>query len=124
MDRAHEYRNNIANAKISGLPDTLGITNTEYNTCLMIFYVGCTYLDIMLGTADPGRCPDPGSIEHPYLEGQALALYRRSHRSLGDCLPVPGLHQKLRWTVHVPVHPRSCRRPFSARGVFAPVVLV
>ncbi|KAJ5754580.1 hypothetical protein N7533_004123 [Penicillium manginii] len=33
-------RNNIANAKIAGLPDTLGITNTQYNTCLMIFYVG------------------------------------------------------------------------------------
>ncbi|KAL2808889.1 major facilitator superfamily domain-containing protein [Aspergillus granulosus] len=33
-------RNNIANAKISGLPASLRITNTEYNTCLMIFYVG------------------------------------------------------------------------------------
>ncbi|RDW92712.1 uncharacterized protein DSM5745_00034 [Aspergillus mulundensis] len=33
-------RNNIANAKISGLPASLGITNTQYNTCLMIFYVG------------------------------------------------------------------------------------
>ncbi|KAL4794070.1 major facilitator superfamily domain-containing protein [Aspergillus venezuelensis] len=33
-------RNNIANAKISGLPESLGISNTEYNTCLMIFYVG------------------------------------------------------------------------------------
>ncbi|KAL5049333.1 hypothetical protein BDW71DRAFT_204598 [Aspergillus fruticulosus] len=32
--------NNIANAKISGLPASLGITNTQYNTCLMIFYVG------------------------------------------------------------------------------------
>lgn len=35
-------RNNIANAKIAGLTKTLGITNAEYNTCLMIFYVGCT----------------------------------------------------------------------------------
>lgn len=34
-------RNNIANAKVAGLPKTLGITNSEYNTCLMIFYVGC-----------------------------------------------------------------------------------
>ena len=34
-------RNNIANAKIAGLPKTLGITNDQYNTCLMIFYVGC-----------------------------------------------------------------------------------
>ncbi|KAL4773547.1 major facilitator superfamily domain-containing protein [Aspergillus nidulans var. acristatus] len=33
-------RNNIANAKISGLPTSLCITNTQYNTCLMIFYVG------------------------------------------------------------------------------------
>ncbi|KAJ5851775.1 uncharacterized protein N7529_011160 [Penicillium soppii] len=33
-------RNNIANAKIAGLPDTLGISNAQYNTCLMIFYVG------------------------------------------------------------------------------------
>ncbi|XHG07690.1 hypothetical protein AWENTII_010825 [Aspergillus wentii] len=33
-------RNNIANAKIAGLPQTLGITNTQYNTSLMIFYVG------------------------------------------------------------------------------------
>lgn len=38
-------RNNIANAKIAGLPKSLGITNSEYNTCLMIFYVGC-------------KCPD------------------------------------------------------------------
>jgi hypothetical protein len=34
-------RNNIANAKVAGLPETLGITNDQYNTCLMIFYVGC-----------------------------------------------------------------------------------
>jgi hypothetical protein len=34
-------RNNIANAKIAGLTETLGITNDQYNTCLMIFYVGC-----------------------------------------------------------------------------------
>ncbi|KAF2656246.1 MFS general substrate transporter [Lophiostoma macrostomum CBS 122681] len=33
-------RNNIANAKVAGLPKTLGITNDQYNTCLMIFYVG------------------------------------------------------------------------------------
>ncbi|KAL4978829.1 major facilitator superfamily domain-containing protein [Aspergillus desertorum] len=34
-------RNNIANAKISGLPTSLGIfANTEYNTCLRIFYIG------------------------------------------------------------------------------------
>ncbi|KAL6237482.1 hypothetical protein BDW75DRAFT_228669 [Aspergillus navahoensis] len=33
-------RNNIANAKISGLPASLGITNTQYNTCLIIIYVG------------------------------------------------------------------------------------
>ncbi|KAJ5689504.1 hypothetical protein N7462_003896 [Penicillium macrosclerotiorum] len=32
-------RNNIANAKVAGLPDTLGISNTQYNTCLMIFYL-------------------------------------------------------------------------------------
>ncbi|PLB50641.1 MFS general substrate transporter [Aspergillus steynii IBT 23096] len=35
-----DRRNNIANAKIAGLPTTLGISNTQYNTCLMIFYVG------------------------------------------------------------------------------------
>jgi hypothetical protein len=34
-------RNNIANAKVAGLPKTLGINNDQYNTCLMIFYVGC-----------------------------------------------------------------------------------
>lgn len=34
-------RNNIANAKVAGLSKTLAITNAEYNTCLMIFYVGC-----------------------------------------------------------------------------------
>ncbi|KAF2180426.1 MFS general substrate transporter [Zopfia rhizophila CBS 207.26] len=33
-------RNNIANAKIAGLTETIGVTNDEYNTCLMIFYVG------------------------------------------------------------------------------------
>lgn len=33
-------RNNIANAKIVGLTDTLNINDTQYNTCLMIFYVG------------------------------------------------------------------------------------
>ncbi|KAK8067299.1 MFS general substrate transporter [Apiospora hydei] len=37
-------RNNIASAKISGLTTTLGITNSEYNTCLLMFYIG--YLDI------------------------------------------------------------------------------
>jgi hypothetical protein len=36
-------RNNIANAKIAGLTKTLGITNAQYNTCLMIFYVGCEF---------------------------------------------------------------------------------
>lgn len=34
-------RNNIANAKVAGLPKTLGISDSQYNTCLMIFYVGC-----------------------------------------------------------------------------------
>lgn len=34
-------RNNIANAKIVGLAEDLHMTNNEYNTCLMIFYVGC-----------------------------------------------------------------------------------
>ncbi|KUJ16002.1 MFS general substrate transporter [Mollisia scopiformis] len=33
-------RNNIANAKVAGLPKTLGISDSQYNTCLMIFYVG------------------------------------------------------------------------------------
>ncbi|KAK8136132.1 hypothetical protein PG984_004072 [Apiospora sp. TS-2023a] len=33
-------RNNIASAKISGLTTTLGMTNSEYNTCLLMFYVG------------------------------------------------------------------------------------
>ena len=34
-------RNNIASAKIVGLTDTLGMTNEQYNTCLLMFYVGC-----------------------------------------------------------------------------------
>lgn len=34
-------RNNIASAKIVGLQDDLGMTNNQYNTCLMMFYVGC-----------------------------------------------------------------------------------
>ncbi|ORY66004.1 major facilitator superfamily domain-containing protein [Pseudomassariella vexata] len=33
-------RNNIASAKIVGLPQTLGLTNSEYNTCLLMFYIG------------------------------------------------------------------------------------
>ncbi|KAK8017783.1 hypothetical protein PG993_014109 [Apiospora rasikravindrae] len=33
-------RNNIASAKISGLTTTLGMTNSEYNTCLLMFYIG------------------------------------------------------------------------------------
>ncbi|KAK6212793.1 hypothetical protein LQW54_004882 [Pestalotiopsis sp. IQ-011] len=33
-------RNNIASAKIVGLTDTLGMTNEQYNTCLLMFYVG------------------------------------------------------------------------------------
>lgn len=33
-------RNNIASAKISGLTETLNMTNSEYNTCLLMFYVG------------------------------------------------------------------------------------
>ncbi|KAF6803646.1 hypothetical protein CSOJ01_10777 [Colletotrichum sojae] len=30
--------NNIASAKIAGLPETLNMTNNEYNTCLLMFY--------------------------------------------------------------------------------------
>ncbi|KIW67351.1 hypothetical protein PV04_06612 [Phialophora macrospora] len=33
-------RNSIANAKIAGLTEDLNMTNSEYNTVLMIFYVG------------------------------------------------------------------------------------
>ncbi|KAH0420684.1 major facilitator superfamily transporter [Colletotrichum camelliae] len=33
-------RNNIASAKIAGITDTLNMTNNEYNTCLLMFYVG------------------------------------------------------------------------------------
>ncbi|KAH8880528.1 MFS general substrate transporter [Thozetella sp. PMI_491] len=33
-------RNNIASAKIVGLPKTLGLTNDQYNTCLLMFYIG------------------------------------------------------------------------------------
>jgi hypothetical protein len=32
-------RNSIANAKIAGLPAELGMSNNDYNTCLLIFYV-------------------------------------------------------------------------------------
>lgn len=34
-------RNNIASAKIVGLTETLNLTNNQYNTCLLLFYVGC-----------------------------------------------------------------------------------
>lgn len=34
-------RNNIASAKIVGITDTLNLTNNQYNTCLLLFYVGC-----------------------------------------------------------------------------------
>ncbi|KAF4433519.1 putative transporter [Colletotrichum fructicola] len=37
-------RNNIASAKIAGITDTLNMTNNEYNTCLLMFYVGCMAL--------------------------------------------------------------------------------
>ncbi|KAF4546044.1 Allantoate permease [Lasiodiplodia theobromae] len=33
-------RNNIASAKIVGLTETLNLTNNQYNTCLLLFYVG------------------------------------------------------------------------------------
>ncbi|KAJ9137932.1 2-ketogluconate reductase [Pleurostoma richardsiae] len=33
-------RNNIASAKIVGLTETLGLSNSQYNTCLLMFYVG------------------------------------------------------------------------------------
>ncbi|OBT64920.1 hypothetical protein VE03_05659 [Pseudogymnoascus sp. 23342-1-I1] len=33
-------RNSIANAKIAGLPKDLNMNNGEYNTCLVVFYVG------------------------------------------------------------------------------------
>lgn len=33
-------RNSISNAKIAGMPKDLGMNDSQYNTCLMIFYVG------------------------------------------------------------------------------------
>ncbi|OMP86159.1 putative transporter [Diplodia seriata] len=33
-------RNNIASAKIVGITETLNLTNNQYNTCLLLFYVG------------------------------------------------------------------------------------
>ncbi|KAF3762031.1 MFS general substrate transporter [Cryphonectria parasitica EP155] len=33
-------RNNIASAKITGLTETLSITDEQYNTCLLMFYLG------------------------------------------------------------------------------------
>ncbi|KAL1865061.1 hypothetical protein VTK73DRAFT_5516 [Phialemonium thermophilum] len=33
-------RNNISSAKVVGLTDTLNMTNSEYNTCLLMFYIG------------------------------------------------------------------------------------
>ncbi|GME48319.1 putative transporter [Neofusicoccum parvum] len=33
-------RNNIASAKLVGITETLNLTNNQYNTCLLLFYVG------------------------------------------------------------------------------------
>lgn len=37
-------QNTIASAKIVGLTETLNLTNDQYNTCLLMFYVGCMLL--------------------------------------------------------------------------------
>ncbi|RWA07245.1 hypothetical protein EKO27_g7866 [Xylaria grammica] len=39
-------RTNIGNAKIEGLPETLCLSTLQYNTCLGIFFVPCTLLEI------------------------------------------------------------------------------
>ncbi|PMD49866.1 uncharacterized protein K444DRAFT_604822 [Hyaloscypha bicolor E] len=62
--------NNIANAKIAGLPDTLGISNSQYNTCLMIFYVGCKW-----------TC-------HLYI-GSLLMCYLKLRPSIYICCVIP-----------------------------------
>jgi MFS family permease len=33
-------RNNFTNARLGGLEDDIGLTDHQYNTCLMIMYVG------------------------------------------------------------------------------------
>lgn len=33
-------RNNFTNARLGGLEDDIGLTGHQYNTCLMIMYVG------------------------------------------------------------------------------------
>ncbi|GAW21848.1 hypothetical protein ANO14919_113740 [Xylariales sp. No.14919] len=39
-------RTNIGNAKIEGLPETLGLSTLQYNTCLGTFFVPYTLLEI------------------------------------------------------------------------------
>jgi hypothetical protein len=66
-------RNNIANAKIAGLPKDLHMTNGQYNNCLLIFYVVSTY---EWGSAGPDKLSiQLDGQEHPIRENLWRALY-------------------------------------------------
>lgn len=109
-------RNNIANAKIAGLTKTLGITNAQYNTCLMIFYVGCEYLVCQLEIAQDGllifecRCNHTVTLESHYSESAAVNLYLWNHFCMGCCIYVTSFHPQLCRIVCLEVHSRFGRR--------------
>ena len=91
-------RNNIANAKIAGLAKTLGITNAQYNTCLMIFYVGCEYLACQFEIAQDGlliferRCNHTVALESHYSESAPVNLYLWNHFCMGCCVNVASFY--------------------------------
>lgn len=95
-------RNNIANAKIAGLPDTLGISNSQYNTCLMIFYVGCKWTcHLYIGSLLMCylSCRYTIAVQSHHSQSAALNLHMLRYFSMGHCVYVTSFHSELCWAV-------------------------
>jgi hypothetical protein len=72
-------RNNIANAKVAGLTTTLHISDAQYNTCLMIFYVGCIPSNPLmvseLSWLTASRCNYSSPIQPHHRQSSSVDLY-------------------------------------------------
>lgn len=101
-------RNNIASAKIVNLPQDLGITNSEYNTCLMIFYAGCKSSKILVPnhTHNIVRRHNPNPFEPHHHPRQTLNLPRQRRRSMGSRKPLSRIHAQFRWLATGSIRPR------------------
>lgn len=119
-------RNNIANAKIAGLTTTLGITNSQYNTCLMIFYVGCKTLNTILEQSlnSRRRCNHSAAFQHDHHQSPSINLHLLHHFGVGSRLHVPGFYEELWRTFCLAVHSRLGGSTVSTGRVLLDELLV